>query len=83
MLPFGSITSIIPLFILGFVYFIYFSTAFFARYVPQESNETDFNKTIAVSDSGYSKEYPDFRDTNLHEIDAVTPEEFDFNQSTI
>lgn len=31
MLPFGSITSIIPLFVLGFAYLLYFSTALLSK----------------------------------------------------
>lgn len=63
MLPFGSITSIIPLFLLASAYVIYLSATFFSRHVPQENNVIEQEKTIYITkvNAGDPVDYPDFR----------------------
>ncbi len=61
MLPFGSITSIVPLFILGFVYLIYFSASFLNKNKP-ESIKTDQEQNILFTAVDPDlKDCPDFR----------------------
>jgi hypothetical protein len=57
MLPFGSITSLVPLFILAFAYCIYFSAGLITRHIPCNENPTE--KVIIKHADDIS--YHDFR----------------------
>lgn len=51
MLPFGSITSIIPLVVLGFAYLIYLGTSVMSRDQVVPATDTDLAKCITIEDT--------------------------------
>jgi hypothetical protein len=84
MLPFGSITSLVPLSILAFAYLVYLSVSVLNKNIP-ESSKTIRQSEISISsdsDNNYRVTYPDFRhhqnDTDDH---AVFPGNFYFRDN--
>lgn len=72
MLPFSSITSFLPLVILGIAYLAYFGTTVLSRHLPQ--NNPEVNKKIiehVVIQSGDAS-YPDFRQTDVQDAEPLT-----------
>ncbi|HLN56286.1 MAG TPA: hypothetical protein VK207_09850 [Bacteroidales bacterium] len=61
MLPFSSITSIVPLFILGFAYVIYFSASILSRNVPETEKAGQDKIIVKAETSSDSFTYIDFR----------------------
>lgn len=82
MLPFSSITSIVPLFILGFAYFIYFGASVLSKHVPQtEDSGRDKNIVKTVSNSE-SITYIDYRLASVDQSCEPEPS-FDFSLKDI
>lgn len=72
MLPFGSITSVVPLFVLAFAYLIYFGASALNK---TKSEDPAFSKELAVDTQlSYNQlTTPDYRDI-LISVDAVPAE---------
>lgn len=75
MLPFGSITSIIPLFILAFAYVIYFSASLLNRHNSPASGEIipENKSEIRAELSSTSDQFPDFRYIDDYQVDEIPP----------
>lgn len=73
MLPFSSITSLIPLLLLGFAYLIYFCASVFIKPVilTNEAIATqEKNSTEAIEPASQQNDYPDYRILADNEITA-------------
>ncbi len=75
MLPFGSITSLVPLLVLACAYFIYFGAAVVNKHASQEQSTS--GKEIIVK-SELSFEYRDFRTIDDNETNEFIADNSEF-----
>lgn len=74
MLPFGSITSILPLFVLACAYCVYMGSAVLSRQSPPEDSVIEQDKAIYITKDKADDHtaYPDFRDAGNGHCDIET-----------
>lgn len=79
MIPFGSITSVVPLVVLGFAYLVYLGAILLNK--PAACELAGTGKTISIiegdSNADQVRETPDFRFIVDNEIDAADKYETD------
>jgi hypothetical protein len=81
MLPFGSITSLVPLSILAFAYLVYLSVSVLNKNIPESSKTIRQAEIIVSSDSDTRSQvtYYDFRNHHNDTDDHIAfPENFHF-----
>jgi hypothetical protein len=85
MLPFGSITSLVPLSILAFAYLVYISASMLNKNIPESNKETAEAKVYASSGSETWQQvsYDDFRNHRIDTDDNIAvPDNFHFRDYT-